>query len=100
MLEAAAETEHDIRVGLAERVGGTGVRVGCADLGKRRWRHDPWVWQLECIQAHRLLDLDRGKAEMSRQATGGGANFLGGRLLVLKAPTPVLASAGAHDLRA
>ncbi len=33
MLEMAAEAEHDIRVGLAQRMGGAGMSVGSADVG-------------------------------------------------------------------
>ena len=96
MLEVAAEAEHDIRVGLAKRVGGARVHVGCADVGKRRGRNDSRRRQTRSVQAHRVLDLDGREAKVGRKTAGGGANFLGRRLLVLEAPTPVLASADAH----
>ena len=79
-------------------MGSASVGVGCTDLGKGRKGHDSRIWQFERIQAHRILDLDWRETEVASKATGGGANFLGGRLLVLETPTPVLASTGAHEI--
>src|SRR6202042_3811372 len=96
MLEMAAEAEHDVRIGLTECMGSTRVRIGGTDTGELRWCHHSRSRQTHSVQAHRILDLPGREAEVRGQTTGGGTNLLGRRLLVLEAPTPVLASTGAH----
>jgi hypothetical protein len=67
------------------------VRVAPADVGERTRRLQAWRRQPDMLERHRPLDLAGGEPEVVPDAGGGMLDLGVGRLLVLEAPTPVLA---------
>ena len=68
--------------------------VARADLGERAGDRDPRGGQLDRLERHRLLDAVERDPELLGERGRRRAHLLGGRLLVLVAPAPVLAPCG------
>ena len=99
MLELSAKAPHDVRVGLAERMRGAGVDVVAADVGEGSRHRNPRRGQLERGERHRVLDAVERDLQLLGQTGRCCAHLLGGRLLVLATPAPVLAPCAAHGPR-
>jgi hypothetical protein len=100
MIEAPAKPPYNVRVGLAQRVRRACIRIPGTDLRQRGRGGDARRRQRHRLQRNRLLDLGERHAQTLAQLGGRGANLRRGRLLILIAPTPVLApTGGLHEDR-
>jgi hypothetical protein len=95
MVEAPPECAHEIPVRAAVRVRGALVRIGGADRRQRGGRNETRRRKLDLLDLSGQLGLLGAEPELGPNACDRRLQVVGGRLLVLEAPAPELAPAGA-----
>ncbi len=97
VVEAAAQSPHQVAVGLAVGVGGARIGLCAADRRQRRRWLDPGRRELQVLQPRGVLDVHRLEAQMLASAAADPVEVVARDLLILVAPAPELAPPLEHS---